>query len=60
MVNATHFKVLLQKNFLTLKRKWGFAMFFVILPIISMGIYTAIKSAISDGIRPEGHNFDRK
>lgn len=60
MVNATHFRVLLRKNFLTLKRKWGFALFFIILPIISMGIYTAIKAAISDGIRPEGHNFDCK
>ena len=58
MVNGTHFRVLLKKNFLTLKRKWGFALFFIILPLISMGIFTAIKNAISDGIRPEGHNFD--
>jgi len=55
----THFKVLLRKNFLTLKRKFGFAMFIVLLPIISMGIFTGIKYAISDGIKPEGHNFDR-
>ena len=60
MVSATHFKVLLKKNFLTLKRKWGFALFFVLLPIISMGIFTLIKFAISDGMRPEGHNFDSK
>jgi len=60
MVNATHFRVLLKKNFLTLKRKWGFALFFVLLPIISMGIFTLIKYAISDGIKPEGHNFDSK
>jgi|LauGreDrversion4_2_1035121.scaffolds.fasta_scaffold1625336_1 hypothetical protein len=60
MVNMTHFKVLLRKNFLTLKRKFGFAMFIVLLPIISMGIFTGIKYAISDGIKPEGHNFDRK
>lgn len=60
MVSATHFRVLLKKNFLTLKRKWGFALFFVLLPIISMGIFTLIKYAISDGIRPEGHNFDSK
>jgi ABC-type Na+ efflux pump permease subunit len=58
MVNATHFRVLLKKNFLTLKRKWGFALFFILLPIISMGIFTAIKFAISKGERPEGHNFD--
>lgn len=25
-----------------------------------MGIFTGIKYAISDGIKPEGHNFDRK
>ena len=60
MVNSTHFKVLLKKNFLTLKRKWGFALFFVLLPMISMGIFTLIKYAISDGIRPEGHNFESK
>lgn len=60
MVNGTHFNVLLRKNFLTLKRKWGFALFFILLPIISMSIYTAIKYAISKGIRPEGHNFDCK
>jgi len=60
MVNVTHFRVLLKKNFLTLKRKWGFLLFFIILPIVSMGIFTAIKYAISNGIKPEGHNFDRK
>ncbi len=60
MSNLTHFKVLLRKNFLTLKRKWGFALFIVLLPIISMGIFTGIKYAISDGIKQEGHNFDRK
>ncbi len=60
MLNFTHFKVLLRKNYLTLKRKWGFALFIIILPILSMGIFTGIKYAISDGIRPEGHNFDRK
>jgi ABC-type Na+ efflux pump permease subunit len=59
MSNLTHFKVLLRKNFLTLKRKWGFALFIILLPIISMGIFTGIKYAISDGIKPEGHNFDR-
>jgi ABC-type Na+ efflux pump permease subunit len=60
MLNFTHFKVLLRKNYLTLKRKWGFALFIIILPILSMGIFTGIKYAISDGIRPEGHIFDRK
>lgn len=58
MVNCKHFNVLFKKNLLTLRRKWGFALFFVILPIISMGIFTAIKYAISKGIKPEGHNFD--
>jgi len=47
MVNWTHFGVLLKKNFLTLKRKWGFALFFIILPLVSMGIFIAIKYAIS-------------
>jgi hypothetical protein len=60
MVSATHFRVLLKKNFLTLRRNPKFAAFFVLLPIISMGIFTLIKYAISDGIRPEGHNFDSK
>ena len=60
MLNFTHFKVLLRKNYLTLKRKWGFALFIVLLPIISMGIFTGIKYAISDGIKQEGHNFDSK
>jgi hypothetical protein len=35
-------------------------MFFIILPLISMGIFTGIKYAISDGIKEEGHNFDSK
>lgn len=60
MSNFTHFNVLLKKNFLTLKRKWGFAIFFVILPLISIGIFAAVKYAIGGGIREEGHNFDSK
>lgn len=60
MSNYTHFKVLLKKNFLTLKRKWGFALFFMLLPLISMGIYALIKLAISGGMIPEEHNFDSK
>ena len=60
MVNTTHFRVLFKKNLLTLRRKWGFALAFVLLPIVTMGIFTAIKYAISDGISPERHNFDCK
>jgi ABC-type Na+ efflux pump permease subunit len=58
MVNLTHFRVLLKKNFQTLRRKWGFAVIFVVLPLVMMGIFTGIQSAVSNGERPEGHNFD--
>lgn len=58
MSSFTHFNVLLKKNLLTLKRKWGFAIFFVILPLISIGIFAGVKYAIGGGTREEGHNFD--
>ena len=56
---STHFKVLLKKNFQTLKRKYGFAIFFLILPIISTGIFVLIKLLMKDPLLPEQHNFDR-
>ena len=60
MSGFSHFKILLKKNFLTLKRKWGFGLFFVLMPLITLGIFSAVKLVISDGIQPEGHNFDCK
>jgi hypothetical protein len=39
---GTHFKVLFKKNLQTLKRKWGFAVFFLVLPVISCGIFVLI------------------
>jgi len=58
MGNWTHFKILLKKNFITLKRNYCFALFFLLLPLISMGIFTIIKSLLSDGVIPPEHNFD--
>ena len=58
MSNFTHFKVLLKKNLITLKRKWGFLLFFIMLPIVTLGLFSLIVNVMSKGTRPEGHNFD--
>lgn len=49
MSNWTHFKVLLKKNFITLKRNICFAIFFLLLPLVTMGIFTIVKALLSDG-----------
>lgn len=58
MSNWTHFKVLLKKNFITLKRNYCFAIFFVLLPLVTMGIFTIVKALLSDGQTNEKHNID--
>lgn len=60
MVNWTHFKVLLKKNFITLRRNICFAITFVVLPILTMGIFTIVKALLSDGSTPEKNNLDSK
>jgi len=58
MSNWTHFKVLLKKNFITLKRNYCFLIFFFLLPLVTMGIFTIIKALLADGKTEEMHNFD--
>jgi len=58
MGNWTHFKVLLRKNFITLKRNYCFLIFFIVLPLVTMGIFTIIKALLADGKTEEKHNFD--
>jgi hypothetical protein len=41
-INRTHLAVLLKKNFLVLTRNKCFGIFFLILPLITMGIFVLI------------------
>jgi len=56
----TDFKVLLKKNFLTLKRNVCFAVFFVLLPVVTMGIYVLVQSLLEPAEIPEKNNLERK
>jgi len=58
--NLTHFKVLVRKNFLALRRNIIFLICFLILPIITMGIFVATKALVNGGVAPESLNFNCK
>jgi hypothetical protein len=49
MVNMTHLKVLLSKDFMTLKRNIGFVAAFVILPVGLMVAFIEIQGLVYDG-----------
>jgi len=49
MVNATHLKVLLKKDLLTLRRSWGYIIAFVFLPIALMIAFIEIQQLVSKG-----------
>lgn len=49
MVNCTHLKVLLKKDFITLWRSWGFCISFILIPIILMQGFIAIRNLIVTG-----------
>ena len=49
MVNTAHLKVLLAKDFLTLKRNIGFVLAFIILPLGLMGTFIEIQSLVDNG-----------
>lgn len=50
MVNTTHLKVLLKKDFLTLWRNKGFLLAFAILPIGLMIAFAYIQSLVDNGL----------
>jgi hypothetical protein len=49
MINFTHLKVLLQKDFITLWRSKGFMCAFIILPIGIMAAFIAIQGLVDNG-----------
>jgi hypothetical protein len=49
MGNWTHYTVLTKKNFITLKRNYGFAICFALLPLITMGIFAILIGLIGKG-----------
>lgn len=49
MINFTHLKVLLKKDFITLWRSKGFLIAFIVLPIILMESFTFIKNLVDKG-----------
>ena len=51
MVNATHLKVLLAKDFITLWRNRGFLIAFVVLPLGLMGLFIWLQTLVSDGTK---------
>ena len=59
-LNFRHVKVLLRKDFLTLKRNWMFFLTFVILPIAVMSGFNFLESLVEGELAPERHNLDRK
>lgn len=60
MGSCTHYRVLLRKNFITLRRNYGFAICFFLLPVMTMGIFSMLLSLVSDGDRVEQNNLDGK
>ena len=55
-----HVKILLRKDFLTLKRNFMFFMTFIILPIAVMSGFNFLHSLVEGELAPERHNTDRK
>jgi ABC-type Na+ efflux pump permease subunit len=49
MVSATHLKVLLKKDYLTLIRNKGFLIAFVFVPVALMGAFIGIQSLVNQG-----------
>lgn len=49
MINNTHLKVLLRKDFITLWRSKGFCIAFILIPIILMNAFIAIRNLIVTG-----------
>jgi hypothetical protein len=49
MSDWTHFIVLTKKNFITLKRNYGFLVCFILLPLITMGIFALLLGLIGSG-----------
>lgn len=49
MVNTHHLKVLLTKDFLTLRRNVGFIVAFMLLPVILMTAFIAIQNLVDNG-----------
>jgi ABC-type Na+ efflux pump permease subunit len=47
MVNATHLKVLLKKDYLTLIRNKGFLIAFVFVPVALMGAFIGIQTLVN-------------
>ena len=58
--NLRHVRVLLRKDFLTLKRNWMFFLTFIILPVAIMSGFNFIESLVEGEMAPERHNLDRK
>lgn len=52
MVNKTHLKVLLTKDFLTLWRNKGFLLAFIFLPIGLMIAFASIQGLVDNGSDP--------
>ena len=49
MINNTHLRVLLRKDFITLWRSKAFCLMFILVPIILMIAFTAIRNLIVNG-----------
>lgn len=58
MAFGTHLKVLLWKNCLTLQRNYCFAITFLVLPLITMGIFLYAVVLIPDNTYAEGAHYD--
>jgi ABC-type Na+ efflux pump permease subunit len=58
--NSKHVKVLLRKDYLTLKRNWMFFLTFIILPIAVMSGFNFLESLVEGELAPERHNLVRK
>ena len=51
MPNKLHLKVLLKKDFLTLKRNLGFLFAFIVMPIGLMSAFIAIQNLVDNGTK---------
>ena len=58
MINRTHLKVLIQKDFITLWRSKGFLITFILLPTALMSLFILVKGLVDNGEKSGNLIFD--
>jgi hypothetical protein len=57
-VNGRHVRVLLRKDYLTLKRNMGFIASFILMPIMMITAFSLLQWFLEGNLTPEKHNLE--